>query len=44
MMAIYTWLYREEFVLSSPKEQHIKELGRLLSFGYELYQFSLMMP
>jgi transposase len=32
MIARYAWLYKEELVLSSPKEQDIQELGRLLSF------------
>jgi transposase len=32
MIARYAWLYKEELVLSKPKEQDIQELGRLLSF------------
>jgi transposase len=36
MIARYAWLYKEELVLSSPKEQDIQELGRLLSFRDQL--------
>lgn len=36
MIARYAWLYKEELVLSSPKEQVIQELGRLLSFREQL--------
>ena len=36
MIARYAWIYREELVLSSPKEQDIQELGRLLSFRDQL--------
>jgi transposase len=32
MIARYAWLHKEELVLSCPKENHIQELGRLLSF------------
>lgn len=36
MIARYAWLYKEELDLSSPKEQDIQELGRLLSFRDQL--------
>jgi len=36
MIARYAWLHKEELVLSSPKEQNIQELGRLLSFREQL--------
>ena len=36
MIARYAWLYKEELVLSSPKEQDIQELGGLLSFRDQL--------
>jgi hypothetical protein len=36
MIARYAWLYKEELVLSSPKEQDIQELGRLLSLRDQL--------
>ena len=36
MIARYAWLYKSELVLSSPKEQDIQELGRLLSFRDQL--------
>lgn len=36
MIARYAWLYKEELVLSSPKEEVIQELGRLLSFREQL--------
>jgi len=36
LIARYAWLYKEEFVLSSPKEQDIQELGRLLAFRDQL--------
>ncbi|MGJ8667007.1 MAG: IS110 family transposase [Patiriisocius sp.] len=32
MIARYAWLYKDELVLSSPKERDIQELGRLLAF------------
>lgn len=36
MIARYAWLHKEELVLSTPKEQDIQELGRLLSFREQL--------
>lgn len=36
MIARYAWLHKEELVLSSPKDQPIQELGRLLSFREQL--------
>lgn len=36
MIARYAWLHQEELVLSTPKEQDIQELGRLLSFREQL--------
>jgi transposase len=36
MIARYAWLHKEELVLSTPKEQNIQELGRLLSFREQL--------
>ena len=36
MIARYAWLHKDELVLSSPKESHIQELGRLLSFRDQL--------
>lgn len=36
MIAIYAWLHKDELTLSSPKEQDIQELGRLLSFREQL--------
>jgi len=36
MIARYAWIYKEELDLSSPKEQDIQELGRLLSFRDQL--------
>jgi len=36
MIARYAWLHKEELTLSSPKEQDIQELGRLLSFRDQL--------
>jgi transposase len=36
MIARYAWLHKEELSLSSPKEFHIQELGRLLSFREQL--------
>ena len=36
MIASYGWLYKEELVLSSPKERDIQELGRLLSYRDQL--------
>jgi len=36
MIARYAWLHKKELVLSTPKEQDIQELGRLLSFREQL--------
>jgi transposase len=36
MIVRYAWLHKEELVLSTPKEQDIQELGRLLSFREQL--------
>ncbi len=36
MISRYAWLHKEELILSSPKESHIQELGRLLSFREQL--------
>jgi len=36
MISRYAWLHKEELVLSTPKEQIIQELGRLLSFREQL--------
>lgn len=36
MIARYAWLHKEELVLSTPKDQDIQELGRLLSFREQL--------
>lgn len=36
MIARYAWLHKDELSLSTPKEQGVQELGRLLSFREQL--------
>lgn len=36
MIARYAWLHKDELSLSSPREQSVQELGRLLSFREQL--------